>query len=290
MPYLFKKFWRIIKVNAGEVTWRVMGALLAGHFIISWLLLWLAQEDSLISRDAYIYFYVTTAMTVGYGDLSPKSEMGRLVAAFWLMPGGISILAAVLGKIAAEMVQKWRRGMLGQRNYENDLSNHTVILGWQGERTLNMVRLLLEELNKNEKLVLVVNANIENPFPDAILFVRADNLTSKDAMTRAGIASASKILIYGSSDEETLTIALRVTAEQSAAHVVAHFEDAGKASLLKAHCPGIEVLTDITVELLVRSAQDPGSSLVTNELVSTLSGPTQYCAPVPDKFAGMQYA
>lgn len=290
MPYLFRKFWRIIKVNAGEVTWRVMWLVLAGHFISTWLLLVIAGEDSLISRDAYLYFYITTAMTVGYGDLSPKSEAGRLIAALWLMPGGISIMAALVGKVAAVLVQRWRRGMLGQRDYTGDISNHTVILGWQGERTLNMVRLLLDELPKDEKLILAVNANMENPLPDAILFVRAEHLAGKDVMQRAAISNAKKILIYGASDEETLTIALCVTAEQTKAHIVAHFEDAGKAGLLKAHCPNIEVLTDITVELLVRSAQDPGSSLVTNELVSTLSGPTQYCSPIPAKYVGLQYA
>jgi len=290
MPYFFRKFWRVIRISAGEVTWRVMWLLLLGHFALSWLLLYWANEDSLISRDAYLYFYVTTAMTVGYGDLSPKTELGRLVAAFWLMPGGISILAALLGKVAAALVQRWRQGMLGQRSYATELTNHTVVLGWHGERTLNMLKLLLEELSDQEKLLLAVNAQIENPLPDTILFVRAENLSSVDVMQRAAIGDAKKVLIYGGSDEETLTIALQVAAQHPRAHVVAHFEDPAKASLLKAHCPAIEVLTDITVELLVRSAQDPGSSLVTNELISTLSGPTQFCAAIPARFNGVRYA
>ena len=59
--------------------------------------------------------------------------------------------------------------------------------------------------------------------------------------------------------------------------------------MLKSHFPNIEVIVDLSVELLVRSAQDPGSSLVTTELVTTLAGPTQYCTSIPSIFIGLKY-
>lgn len=53
------------------------------------------------------------------------------------------------------------------------------------------------------------------------------------------------------------------------------------------HCPEIEALVDLTVELLVRSAQDPGSSFVTSELVGNINGPTQYSVKIPARYIGL---
>lgn len=287
MPYIFQNFWKKIRVSAAVVSWKVMCLFALLHMVITWFLLFLCNEDTLITRDSFFYFYMTTALTVGYGDLSPKTELGRLVGALWLMPGSISITAALIGKIAGNIVTIWRKGMNGQRDYTGKIEGHIAIIGWHPPRTLQMVALLLSEVSHREKLLLAISEEMENPSPENILFVRSENLASSDLLTRAAIKDAKKVIIYGKSDEETLTVALSVSALESKAHIVAHFEDPSKASLLKRHCPEIEVLADLTIELLVRSAQDPGSSLVTAELVGNLSGPTQYSAPVPAKYQGI---
>lgn len=63
---------------AARMSWR-LAALLAGlHFMISWLGLSLIGEDVAGSVVSMLYFYVTTATTVGYGDLSPEGDAGRL--------------------------------------------------------------------------------------------------------------------------------------------------------------------------------------------------------------------
>ena len=73
------------------------------------------------------------------------------------------------------------------------------------------------------------------------------------------------------------------------AHIVAWFDSPGMAELLKSHCPQVESHTNITMELMVRSAQDPGSSRVQDQLLSTLEGPTQYSVQVPEGFASVNF-
>lgn len=287
MFFLVRGVWRKLRANVAGLNWRIMFVFIIFHMTISWWLLYFTDEETLISRDSFLYFYVTTALTVGYGDLSPKSELGRLVAAFWIMPGSISITAALIGKTAGILVDIWKKGMNGKKDYSDKLKSHVVVLGWNPPRTLQMIHLLASEVSPGEHIVLGVTDEMENPEPEKMFFVTSTALGSKDMLLRSAASRAKKIIIYGKSDEETLTTALSVSAHKNEAHVVAHFEDPAKAELLRMHCPEIETLVDLTIELLVRSAQDPGSSLVTSELVGNLQGPTQYCGTVPLGYLGL---
>ena len=65
-------------------------------------------------------------------------------------------------------------------------------------------------------------------------------------------------------------------------YIVAYFDQHSFADLLKAHCPHAECNVSLSIELMVRSAQDPGSSRVQRQLLSALEGPTQYSLQVPE--------
>ena len=65
----------------------LLATLICAYMVISWILFFLAGETGLTGNPlTFIYFAATTASTVGYGDLSPSTEAGRMVAAFWFFP------------------------------------------------------------------------------------------------------------------------------------------------------------------------------------------------------------
>ncbi len=55
-----------------------------------------------------MWWAVQTVTTVGYGDVVPKSAVGRLVATV-VMLGGISFLAVITAAIASEFIESARR-------------------------------------------------------------------------------------------------------------------------------------------------------------------------------------
>jgi voltage-gated potassium channel len=206
------------------------------------------------------------------------------------MPGGVVVFAGFLGKLSSFFVGLWRRNMQGKGDY-SALESHIVILGWHPERTPRMINLIFGDTRREDrKVVLCATQEMENPFPDKILFIRGDSLTDDELLNRAGVGNADKVIIYRSSDDRTLTSCLKVATLAGDAHIVAWFEQEHMVQLLKSHCPGVECHTSISMEMLVRSAQDPGSSRVQGQLLSTLIGPTQYSVKVPDDFKEVTFS
>ena len=290
MPVLLKLLHRF-NLMLLNLTWIALVTVLLVHFFLSWWLLWMAGEHNIASPGVFWYFYMVTSTTVGYGDFSPTTTFGRAVVSFWVMPGGIALFAATIGKITQVIINLWRKHMQGYGDYSS-LSDHVVIMGWHDNNTRIIVDQILgdkrRDQNENE-IVLCSEKNIENPLPEHIKFVRGDLLTSSELLRRAGVQTASRIIIYCESDEITLATGLAISATQTPAHIVAHFQSDELSRLFKAHCPHAECTADLSLELIVRSAQDPGSSRIQSQLLSSLTGPTQFCVKVPESFSGCSY-
>ena len=286
---IFSRLAKALYVQIANATWMSLAAVAAGHFALSWGLVYAANETELLTPAVFWYFYITTATTVGYGDYSPVTILGQAAVAFCIMPGGIALFTAIIAKSVQAISDQWRRRMQGQADY-SQMTGHIVILGWQGDRTRQMVDYIYGDRRREDrKIILVATQQMENPLPDITSFVQGPSLGSPDVLYRAGLANADKIIVLGDDDSETLATALAVGAINERAHMVAHFDRAASADLLHAHCPQAECNVSISIEMLVRSAQDPGSSRVQRQLLSTLEGPTQFSVQVPDAVAGARY-
>lgn len=60
------------------------------------------EKSGFVSIPKSIYWAIVTLTTVGYGDLTPQTDLGRLIASF-VMIMGYSILAVPTGIITAEL-------------------------------------------------------------------------------------------------------------------------------------------------------------------------------------------
>lgn len=289
MQIILSRIAKRIYVRVSGLSWDTVIALTACHFGISWGLLFLIGGETISSGGIFWYFYVTTATTVGYGDYAPVTEAGRLVTVLWIIPGGITLFTTFIAKVVKQISDRWRRRMRGLSNYET-LEDHVVILGWHGSRTERMVEHIRGDRGEGERDIVLCSAQaIENPMPDEVRFVRGPALNSPDLLRRAAVANARYIIALGHDDNESLAAALGAAAVNRDAHLVVYFEQQSFADLLKAHCPHAECNVSLSIELMVRSAQDPGSSRVQRQLLSTLEGPTQFSLRVPGDIAAVSY-
>ena len=278
-----------VYARVSGLSWDTVTVLTASHFAVSWGLLILVGSEEIASSNVFWYFYATTATTVGYGDYSPVTEAGRLVTVLWIMPGGIALFTTIIAKVVQQVSGRWRKRMRGLSSYEN-LEDHIVILGWHGSRTQRMVEHIRGDRGEHDREIVLCSAQaIENPMPDQVRFVRGSALNTPELLRRAAVTNAVYIIALGHDDNETLSAALGAAAINRDAHLVAYFDQQSFADLLKAHCTHAECVVSLSIELMVRSAQDPGSSRVQRQLLSTLEGPTQFSLQVPSNIAAVSY-
>jgi voltage-gated potassium channel len=93
---LINRIMRFVAVRPG----RACVYLLSGTILIGGLLFSLIEADA----DWFdgIWWTIVTLTTVGYGDYSPESFLGRWLAAF-VMAGGIGTVAILTGLLADEI-------------------------------------------------------------------------------------------------------------------------------------------------------------------------------------------
>jgi len=70
------------------------------------------QTNGFTSIPTSVYWAISTVTTVGFGDITPKTDLGRLIASFMMLMGW-GILAVPTGIVTAEMAAQ-RREQLSQ--------------------------------------------------------------------------------------------------------------------------------------------------------------------------------
>ncbi len=278
MP-LFFKVKKLLVRHFIETRWQTIMFVIALYIVSSWLLLWLCGENDLIAPQDFIYWILVTASTVGYGDLSPSTTAGKFVVAFYVIPFGLGLFGLAVGRLAAFVSTRWRKGVMGLKTL--NLENHILVIGWNESRTLHLIRLLQREDTSNSEpseIVLCVRAEIENPLPDEVNFVKVPSFSEHEEMQRACVEQAKSIIIDIQDDDVTMTTALYCNSQNPEAHTIAYFTEDRLGTLLKSHCPNIECMPSVGVEMMAKSAMDPGSSSLHQELLDVDTGMTQYSA------------
>jgi voltage-gated potassium channel len=275
---------RALRAHLRRLSWAMLVVALLAHMLGAWALLAAAGEAKLLGVDAFPYWYMTTATTIGYGDLSPATTAGRYIVAFFVMPGAVALFASVLGKGSATLLNFWRRHQMGRMGYA-DMRGHTVLVGWRGRESARLVQLLLSDTHTDDEgIVLVAEGVAENPSPDRIRFVAVESYAEFEGYKRAALMQAARVIVHCGSDDQTLAAVFAVMAQLPAEprpHVVAHFDGDTAARLVRSHYPCVECTRPLHVDVIARAAQDAGSSLVATQWL-TAGGATQFSLPLPE--------
>lgn len=274
---------RVMLNYFAESRWYTIVLATLFYAISSWLLLNAFNEQTLTGSVNFIYWLVVTGSTVGYGDLSPKTPAGKLIVALYIIPLGLSIFAMLVGRVAGFVGNQWRKSLMGLSNL--DKNNHILVIGWNEKRTLLLLKLLLQErhsLAEKPDIVLCVRADITNPMPGKIEFIKVESYNKDEYMDKACIGTATTILIDNPDDDLTMTTALYCAQKNPTAHQVAYFNDESLVKLLQMHCPQVECTPSVAVEMLAKAAFDPGSSTLHHDLLNVDDGgQAQFSLVVP---------
>jgi voltage-gated potassium channel len=87
-PYVrLARLFKTLYAHLTRMSWDALAGLVLGHVAIAYVGMRQFETGEITDAIAFWYFYVTTATTVGYGDVTPKTDAGRLLTTLWIMPG-----------------------------------------------------------------------------------------------------------------------------------------------------------------------------------------------------------
>lgn len=94
------------------------------------------------------YFAIITLTTVGFGDLAPKSQPGRLLCSF-VLPMGVMVLTIVLGLVSEELPQV---GKGGEKTIKDLLGELRAVIEQDDDGTVTEEEYLLFCLIREQKV------------------------------------------------------------------------------------------------------------------------------------------
>jgi len=157
-----------------------------------------------------LYMLVITLATIGYGDVVPVTDAGKIFI-ICIVLAGLTVGLYAVGKISAFFVEGELSKLLKQRKMNkvlNSMKDHYIVCGYgkTGKRVLEDllnkgldVVIIENNAERSEKLKEIYNKNFIHLDADA---------TNDDVLLQAGIERARILISVLSSDAENLFVTL----------------------------------------------------------------------------------
>ncbi|MFB6130202.1 MAG: NAD-binding protein [Salinigranum sp.] len=158
--------------------------------------------------DAF-YFTIVTGSTVGYGDITPQTEVARLFGVSVLLVS-VSSFAVALGVLLAPAIEARLSKVLGQMTQSqlDLLENHVLVLGYG-----DLTEPILESLDGQvQVLVVTPDAERERLLADRDVDALTADPGDEEPLRRAGIAEARAVV--AATDDDAADALAILTARQ----------------------------------------------------------------------------
>ncbi|WPD24806.1 MAG: ion channel [Candidatus Electrothrix aestuarii] len=263
----------------------ILGMILCSSALIAFF------EEKLSFSDG-VWWSIVTLTTVGYGDISPATPAGRILAVV-IMFFGIGLLGTLSAGLASILINRKMRENRGM--CPATFEEHIIICEWN-----HRAKAILNELRadpQTEQTPVVLIADIEEvPLEDPYLvFIRG--VVCEETLEKAHLKKAQTIIVLGDDTAEPTArdakvVLTTLAVESMNPHVYSVVELVDKkneAHCLRANADEIIIGSELSSHLIASAASDHGISRVVTELLSSRYGNELYSMPVPESMAGKNF-
>jgi len=246
-----------------------------------------------------IYWAVISMTTTGYGDITPTTVAGRIVAIIVVI-SGILLFSMVTATVASVFVEKKIREGKGLETVKS--KDHIVLCGWNTYAEEFIEGLLRSMAVKKLPLVLVNELSedevesLKYKYRDQdFRFLRGD-FTREDVLARANIVQArSAILLADTSgqrslekaDERTILATLAIKSMAPEVKTCAELLNPdNKQHLMRANVDEIVLRGEHIGSLLAGATVSPGIPRVISSLLSPEEENNLWKVEIPERFVG----
>ncbi len=283
----------LIPVLAALVVVAIVGAVLV--YFAEW------HHDNINSFWDAVWYSVVTMTTVGYGDIVPRTVLGR-IAGMFVMLAGISVISLLTATISSIFVEQ--RIMENQGLRQIKLKGHTIICGWN-QRLDSLLETLENGAGERREGIVLVNEMAPERMEEALSGYSNLNLkyvygdyTKEPTLTRANLKEARAVIILPDMslssvprDDKTLPAALAVKSLRRDVKVYAHITDKENLThLRRAGVDDVIVSDEYVGYLLASEVTSPGISQAVATLLNAETGTRLQRVKVPVELVGKRFA
>ena len=245
-------------------------------------------------RQIYITFLQMTAPGNMNQDInsSPLLKLSTILAGVF----GIVLFSALIGFITTSLRAKLDELRKGRSQViEND---HSLILGWNDQRVIEILRELVLSNESDDNPVVVILADKEKEEMDDFLALNIPDTENTRVVTRSGVTSSqanlntvsvptarSVIILAGASDEansrekarsdaqciKTILALSAVRGDENELNIVAELFDECHHEIIQHYSPhpiGVANANEILAKIIVQTSRSVGLSVVYGEILS----------------------
>ncbi|WP_142303721.1 potassium channel family protein [Neobacillus soli] len=160
------------------------------YILIAAFVVYLIEPHTFESYITSIYWVLTTLATVGFGDYTPVTDLGKVYTII-LYITGIGLVSVFIGKVinSAYLIDKLKVG--GKMKYTG--KNHIILVGWNAKS-----KLAIEEILRSDKKIDIVIIDVLEKAPlmeERLFYVRGD-ATDEETLLDANLPTAKGVIIF----------------------------------------------------------------------------------------------
>lgn len=282
-PNRLMLLWRFVR---REKLHRLVVALLI-LFAVSGLTLRVLEPDK--SLADWLWWSVVTMTTVGYGDVTPTTFLGRAIGV-GLMFFGIGLLGTFTATLAGIVVTQKLRTERGLSTLQ--LKDHLILCEWNGRARDILSELRSDPRSQGTPVVLIADIDTKPAEDEHLYFVKGN--VEEVTLIRAGIMDARTVVVLGNDalapttrDAQVVLATLTIECLNSDVYTIVELiSEANVPHCRRAKADEVIVASEVGSHLIASSALDHGISNVVSELLSYRSGSDLKKTPVPADLVG----